>query len=92
MEKMERRQKNDKNSLIAALNKVNTFNPILDTSLNQISGYINFTNGLKWSMFRSEEALYFTFNNSDNKSSFILKTDIKTSKLLEFYPSTFNRK
>ena len=79
------------NSLTAALNRVSPFNQILDPSLNQISGYLNFTNGLKWSMFRGEDALYFTFNNGDNKSSFILKMDLKTYRLMEFYRWQFNK-
>lgn len=79
--------KSDKriNSLTAALNKASTFNPILYPSLNQISGYLNFTNKLKWSMSRSEDALHFDFNNSDNKSHFLLTMDLKTYKLMEFY-------
>lgn len=85
-------KKNVKISLITALNRASTFNPILDPSLSQISGYLNFTNKLEWSMSRSEDALHFDFCNSDMKSSFILKMDLKTYKLLEFYPSEFSRK
>ena len=43
-------------------------------------------------MSRSEDALHFDFCNSDMKSSLILKMDLKTYKLLEFYPSEFSRK
>lgn len=80
-------KENDTNSLIEAINRMKSFNQILSPSLNQISDYLNFTNRLGWSLFRTESELFLSVDSRDAKNGFVLKTNIKTGKLLEFYPT-----